>query len=187
MQNVCLQTYRSNRISYKLSYFLRKIQTLRVNKSRILTIKNAKFSGYYFYMNFTIWEDFQICISIPLMFLKLFWKFWKNSRNSFVMEFLFRKLRAYKLQTSAVCVSKVLENSSSKDYSWVTFYRSRRYRLSCQIAVLNSFLENFQGGLQAHLKKTPHGYVTGKFPKVLLRFVSRTNFITPTRLKLIKK
>ena len=52
-------------------------------------------------------------------------------------------------------------------------------RLSSQIAVLNSFLENFQGGLQAHLKKTSHGYVIGKFPKFLLRFVSRTNFITP--------
>ena len=85
-----------------------------MNNSRILTIKNANISGYYFYMNFNIWEDFQICISIPLMFLKLFWKFWKNSRNSFVMEFLFRKLRAYKLQTSAVCVCKVLENSSNK-------------------------------------------------------------------------
>ena len=163
------------------------MKTLRVNNSRILTIKNAKFSGFYFYMNFNIWEDFQICIGIPLMFLKLFWKFWKNSSNSFVMEFLFRKLRAYKLQTSAVCVSKVLENSSSKDYSGVTFYRSSRYRLSSQIAVLNSFLENFQGGLQVHLKKAPHGYVTGKFPKFLLRFVSRTNFITPTRLKLVKK
>ena len=87
------------------------------------------------------------------------------------MEFLFRKLRAYKLQTSAVCLCKVLENSSNKDYAGVTFYRSRRYRLSSQIAVLNNFLENFQGGLQAHLKKTPHGYVTGRFPKFLLCFV----------------
>ena len=32
----------------KLAYFLRKIQTLRLNNSRILAIKNAKFSGYYF-------------------------------------------------------------------------------------------------------------------------------------------
>ena len=158
-----------------------------MNNSRVLTIKNAKFSGYYFYMNFNTWEDFQICISIPLMFLKLFSKFWKNSRNSFVMEFLFRKLWIYKLQTSAVCVCKVLENSSNKDYAGVTFYRSRRYKLSSQIAVLNSFLENFQGGLQAHLKKTPNEYVTGKFPKFLLCFVSRTNFFTPTKLKFVKK
>ena len=71
-----------------------------MNNSRILTIKNANISGYYFYMNFNIWEDFQICISIPLMFLKLFWKSWKNFRSSFVMEFLFRKLRPinYRLQ-----------------------------------------------------------------------------------------
>ena len=29
-------------------------------------IKNAKFSGYYFYMNTNIYGDFQICISVPL-------------------------------------------------------------------------------------------------------------------------
>ena len=59
----------------KLAYFLRKIQTLRVNNSRVLTIKNAKFSGYYVYMNLNIWEDFQICISVPLMTAS-------NSKNS---------------------------------------------------------------------------------------------------------
>ena len=79
------------------------------------------------------------------MFLKMFWKFWKNSRKSFVMEFLLRKLQAYKLQTSGFCIHKVLENSNDKDYSGVPFYRSRRYRLSSQIAVLNSFLEISQG------------------------------------------
>ena len=34
----------------KLAYLLRKVQTLRVNNLRILTIKNAKFPGDYFYM-----------------------------------------------------------------------------------------------------------------------------------------
>ena len=29
-------------------------------------IKNAKFSGNYFYINLSILEDFQICISVPL-------------------------------------------------------------------------------------------------------------------------
>ena len=29
-------------------------------------IQNAKFSGYYFYMNTNLWRDFQICISVPL-------------------------------------------------------------------------------------------------------------------------
>ena len=41
-----------------MAYVLRKIQTLRVNNSKILTIKNAKFSGYYFYLNSNIWWDF---------------------------------------------------------------------------------------------------------------------------------
>ena len=50
----------------KVAYFLRKIQTLRVNNSRIPRIKNAKFSEYYFYLNTNIYGDFQICISVPL-------------------------------------------------------------------------------------------------------------------------
>ena len=37
-----------------------------MNNSGILTIKNAKLSGYYFYMNLDIWGDFQICINVPL-------------------------------------------------------------------------------------------------------------------------
>ena len=32
----------------KIAYFLRNLQTSRVNNSRILRIKNAKFSGYCF-------------------------------------------------------------------------------------------------------------------------------------------
>ena len=41
-------------------------QTLRVNISKTVGIKNTKFSGYYFYMNSNIYEDFQICISVSL-------------------------------------------------------------------------------------------------------------------------
>ena len=44
------------------------MQKLRVNNSRILKIKNAKFSGHYFYMNLNIYGDFQICISVPNYF-----------------------------------------------------------------------------------------------------------------------
>ena len=54
----------------KLAYFLREIQTLRVNNSRVLTIKNAKLSGYYFYKSLNIWGDFQIC-NRPLKHLLL--------------------------------------------------------------------------------------------------------------------
>ena len=35
--------------------------------SRILRIKNAKFSGYYLYMNKKIQRGFQICISVSLV------------------------------------------------------------------------------------------------------------------------
>ena len=43
-----------------------KLQALRVNNLRILRTKNAKFSGYYFYLNTNIEGDFHICISVPL-------------------------------------------------------------------------------------------------------------------------
>ena len=40
---------------------------LQVNNSRIVTIKNAKLSEYYFYMNLNILGNFQICINVPLI------------------------------------------------------------------------------------------------------------------------
>ena len=52
-----------------LAYFLRKTQTLQVSNLRILRIQNEKLSGYYFYINLNKWEEFQICISVPLMLL----------------------------------------------------------------------------------------------------------------------
>ena len=48
----------------KVAYFLRKIQTSRLNNLRILGTKNPKFSGYYFNTNTNIKGDFQICISV---------------------------------------------------------------------------------------------------------------------------
>ena len=39
---------------FKVANFLRKMQTSRVNNSRILRVKNANFQGYYFYMNTNI-------------------------------------------------------------------------------------------------------------------------------------
>ena len=41
-------------------------QTLRENNSKTLRIKNAKFSGYCFYMNTNKYWDFQIYISVLL-------------------------------------------------------------------------------------------------------------------------
>ena len=54
----------TNRIREILVYFLRNLQTSQANNSRILRIKNAKFSGHCFYMNTNMKEDFQICISV---------------------------------------------------------------------------------------------------------------------------
>ena len=54
----------------KIAYFLRKIQTSRVNNLRNPGIKNVKFSGYCCYMNPNIYWNFQICIRVPLMVLQ---------------------------------------------------------------------------------------------------------------------
>ena len=51
----------------KINLLFRKNTDLK--NSRILTIKNAKPSGYYFSMNLNIWGDFQIYISVPLKIL----------------------------------------------------------------------------------------------------------------------
>ena len=72
MWKFCLKTFRNNRICKKLAYFLRNLQTLRVNNSRILRFKNVKFSGYSFYMRTNIWWNFQICISVSLKRLPFF-------------------------------------------------------------------------------------------------------------------
>ena len=48
MQNVCLKTYRNNRIRQKVAFFFKEMHTSQENNSRDLRIKNANFSGYYF-------------------------------------------------------------------------------------------------------------------------------------------
>ena len=48
----------------KISLLFKKKQTLRVNNSRIVTIKIVKLSRYYFYMNLNMRGDFQIRISV---------------------------------------------------------------------------------------------------------------------------
>ena len=51
----------------KVAFFLRNRQGLRVNNSIILRVENAKFWGYYCYVNYNIKGNFQTCISIPLI------------------------------------------------------------------------------------------------------------------------
>ena len=50
---------------------LRNLQTSRANNSRILRIKNVKFSGYSFHMNRNIQGHFQVYI-LPLIATNLF-------------------------------------------------------------------------------------------------------------------
>ena len=66
LQNICLQTYRNKKIGKKLTYFLRKMQTARVNNSIIFRIRKTRFSGHYFYIKKNKQGDFQIYISVPL-------------------------------------------------------------------------------------------------------------------------
>ena len=56
----------------KNSLLFRNLQTSRANNSKILRIKNAKFSGHWFYMKTIILRDFQICISVPLKLVAVF-------------------------------------------------------------------------------------------------------------------
>ena len=49
-----------------MAYFLRNLLTSRINNSRILRIRNAKYAGYCFYVNRNIYGDFQICICASL-------------------------------------------------------------------------------------------------------------------------
>ena len=51
----------------KISLLCKKLTNFTGNNSRILRIKNAKFREYCFYMKTNIKEDFQICISAPLI------------------------------------------------------------------------------------------------------------------------
>ena len=49
----------------KISLFLMNLQTSRANNSRIVGIRNAKFSGCCFYINTKIQGDF--CIGVPII------------------------------------------------------------------------------------------------------------------------
>ena len=61
--------------------FLRNLQTSLANNSRIFRIKNAKFSGYCFYINTNVQRDFQICISVPLMSIGLPYPIWLGRKK----------------------------------------------------------------------------------------------------------
>ena len=76
--------------------------------------------------------------------LKISWK-------TFVMEFLWEKFQAYKLQSLSLHVFKIPENSWNNVCYGIPFYRSRWVQVFYRIAVLNSFLRSSQ----VYLKRTP--------------------------------
>ena len=75
-------------IMLKTSLLLKKFTNFTDNNSRILKIKNAKFSGYCFYININIYRGFQICISVPLSNLENVLQ--GNLRKSRTRECIFR-------------------------------------------------------------------------------------------------
>ena len=75
MRNVCLQTYSNYRVSQN-SLLFKKKTNFTGNNSRILRIKNARFSEYYFCINYNLLGDFQICISVPWTKSKLIKVLW---------------------------------------------------------------------------------------------------------------
>ena len=92
--------------------FKKNLETLRVNNSRIIMIKNATFSGYYLSMNLNIWGDFKSALVASQNSSK------KTCRSLFLI----------KLQV------KVLKNTSFREYLQVTAFVIR-----CFSAVNASF------------------------------------------------
>ena len=64
----------------KVSLLFNKFTNFMKNNSRILKIKNVKFSGYCFYMDTCIERDFKICISVPLNEDRLFTSSFHNNQ-----------------------------------------------------------------------------------------------------------
>ena len=103
-----------------MAYFLRNLQTSRVNKWRVFKIKNAKFSGYCFYMNTNI-TDLQICISVPSNQIdqkqppkvwKLFLEISQNSQENTCVRVSF----LVKLHASATLLKKTLAQVFSCEF-----------------------------------------------------------------------
>ena len=108
-------------------YKHRKVQILRVNNSRILTIKNAKFPGYYFYMIYGIYRQiFQICISVPLNYCKYLNLFCNYTIWLFTA---FAQINTSNVQ-QFICVDTLLGNGTSpsildRKIKWIEAFQSR--------------------------------------------------------------
>ena len=112
----------------KISLLLRNLQTLQENNSRIFRIKNAKFSWYCFYMNTNILEDFQICISVPLII---------QFRVHFLLHIKYEEhYRQYLTKASISSKYRVQpESTESNDNDLIDLYSTKRntFILKCFI------------------------------------------------------
>ena len=55
----------------KISLLFKESTNFTGKNSKVLKIKNAKLSEYYFYINLNVWGGFEICISVPLRYADL--------------------------------------------------------------------------------------------------------------------
>ena len=90
--------------------YVKNLETSWANNSRILRIKNAKFSRYCFYMNTNIWGHFQICISVPLM-----------KTLNVIVYFLHSPFQVFSIQTVDKHIFKI-NNKDTKTKTMVTVF-----------------------------------------------------------------
>ena len=100
-------------------YFFKNLRTSRVNNSRTLRLKNAKFSGYCFYMNTNIQGDSPIGISVPLRIFHVLTKFvFSSSRLSLAETEFKNQLTGCRMALRL----RILENSGSKPATQINHF-----------------------------------------------------------------
>ena len=97
-----------SRLIFKIFYcfcmFVNKhFANLRVYSSRILKNKNTKFSGYYFCMDKNILRDFEICISLPLMFCFRIW-YWNTFQYKYIIQITAVKQSDARVASKDICL-----------------------------------------------------------------------------------
>ena len=104
-----------------MALFLHVCNETRLYNSRTPRIKNVKFSGYYFYMNTTIYGDFLICVSVPLINFN-------TQKIISSLQFL------WNMYTNVCCFKHCLSICLSLSYIWFAISKYGKYcfRKSCK-------------------------------------------------------